>query len=103
MNRNSAILAATLPRIACPPWCVITEAEHQADLDNWEGRCHHHSHETPFGWSIVSTTAPDGQPWPEPGEDAVQIFDRSDDVISLGCAQARAEAILRLIHRAGRA
>ena len=78
-------------------------AEHRDDLDNWEGRCHHRSHGTAFGWSIISTTTTDGQPWPEPGEDAVQIFDRSDDVITLGCAQARAEAILRLIHRAGRA
>ncbi len=95
-------LSAPTPHITCPSWCIVTEAEHQADLDNWEGRCHHRSHETAFGWSI-STTTTDGQPWPEPGEDAVQIFDRSDDVISLGCAQARAEAILKLIYRARRA
>jgi len=100
---SSATLAATLPSIACPTWCIVTEAEHRADLDNWEGRCHHRSHETPAGWSIISTTTTDGEPWPEPGEDAVQIFDRSDDVISLECAQARAEAIMKLIYRARRA
>ncbi len=94
--------ATATPRITCPSWCCVTEAEHRADLDNWEGRCHHHSRETAFGWSIVSTTTPDGQLWPEPGEDAVQIFDGLD-VISLGCAQARAEAIMKLIYRARRA
>ena len=98
MNRSTT-LAGPTPYITCPAWCV----EHRADLDNWDGRCHHRSHETPFGWSIISTTSPDGQPWPEPGEDAVQIFDRSDDVIELECAQARAEAILKLIYRARRA
>ncbi len=80
-------------------WCY--GVEHHADLDQWEGRCHHHSREAPFGGSIVSTTTSDGQPWPEPGEDAVQIFDGLD-VIELECAQARAEAILKLIYRARR-
>jgi hypothetical protein len=38
--------ATATPRITCPNWCIVTEAEHRADLDNWEGRCHHRSHET---------------------------------------------------------
>ena len=98
------IATATTPqvRISCPSWCIVTEAEHRVGLDHWEGRCHHRSHETAFGWSIISTTTSDGQPWPEPGEDAVQIFDGLDG-IELECAQARAEAIMKLIYRARRA
>jgi hypothetical protein len=91
---------ATLPNITCPSWCGISEGEHQADLSNQEGRCIHHSHrQTPDGWSIVSTTTPDGQPWPEEGEDRVMIYDGSD-VITLDDAETRANALLELVKAA---
>ncbi len=98
----TATTATATPSITCPSGCIVTEAEHRADLDVRECLCDHRSADTPFGWYIVSTTTPDGQPWPNADEGAVQIFDGLD-VISLRCAQARAEAILKLIHRARRA
>jgi len=59
----TATTATTAPRITCPTWCIVTEAEHRADLDNWEGRC---SGGASPGWqpdvggvSCTATTAPE--------------------------------------------
>ena len=39
----------------------------------------------------MSTTTPDGQPWPEEGEDTVMMWD-GRDVTTLADAEARANA-----------
>lgn len=91
---------ATLPRITCPTWCIVTEADHQADLDNWEGRVLHHGAGTPDGWRLSSITFVDGQPSHNDSEESVMVYDGSD-TITLGEAHRRATAILATVAEAG--
>lgn len=39
------VAVSTPPRIVCPSWCVVDQAEHVADLANMDGRVIHSTHE----------------------------------------------------------
>ena len=62
------VAVASPPAIVCPPWCRITEEEHQQELPEWEGFVIHHSRLLdPQRWSmsLAQTTFVDGRPAPE--------------------------------------
>jgi len=93
---------AARPAIVCPSWCDIPEAEHIADLANWEGMSVHSSNGILIGGarlSVGNTTTTDGA---EDPDESVTFNFGSDDV-SLDDAETALRAALSLIEEARRA
>ena len=42
---STIIATSAAPRIVCPPWCVVDQEQHVAELPNLEGFVVHHSAE----------------------------------------------------------
>lgn len=94
------VATATPPRVVCPPWCTVSEADHLADLRNQEGLCIHHSATNSRGWGISSVTTVDGQVWDaDPKEPPVTLW-TGGETLTLAEAEQEVAMITGLIKMA---
>jgi hypothetical protein len=92
------IAVRTTPVIVCPTWCVISQGEHVADLNNQEGMVLHWSKD---GDVRLGTCAfPDGALDPE--SPPLVFGSVSADGITLDDAERLAQALLTAVQQ-GRA
>lgn len=98
VSERFVVATTTAPRIVCPPWCVVDQAEHVADLSNQEGMVLHWSEDAPV--RLGTSAYPDGTP--DPANPPQVFVSTSADGTSLDDAERLARALLAAV-RQGRA
>lgn len=97
----TTIYAGTVPvtEVTCPSWCIVSQAEHLADLPAWEGCALHWSAETKGdGWTVryATCTFVDGQLDPA-APPTVHVYGQLDTISpdeALNLARALHEAAI---------
>lgn len=67
------VATATAPRIVCPWWCAVPEADHAADLEELEGYVSHDSGERGGTVALSVRTLADGTPDPTEPDPSVLV------------------------------
>jgi hypothetical protein len=86
-------VGTTVTRVACPPWCNVTQSTHLREL-RWEGRALHWSDaRTGEGWEIRHTSATDAEGRPTATEKP-QVYVTTNGGLTLAGAEALALTLL---------
>jgi hypothetical protein len=90
--------AIPVTEVVCPRWCVVPQAEHLADLPNWEGRSLHWSADvTGGGWSVRHSRDAFANGVIEPSHPPLVFVNILAEALTPAAAVALAEALVAVV------